>query len=29
LTPSLRLRLQAEVRRICKKFDKTVLFVTH
>ena len=29
LDAQLRLRLQAELRRICKKFDKTVLFVTH
>jgi NitT/TauT family transport system ATP-binding protein len=29
LDAQLRLRLQAELRRLCKKFSKTVLFVTH
>lgn len=29
LDAQLRLRLQKEVRDICKKFEKTVLFVTH
>jgi len=29
LDAQLRLRLQAELRRLCKQFSKTVLFVTH